>query len=110
MLYIFGDDYPTEDGTGVRDYIHVSDLARGDMKALDRFGGKAGFEVYNLGTGKGYSVLEIVKTFERVTGGRIPYEITERRSSDAAACCADQAKAVKQMNCLPEEKVADLSQ
>src|SRR5690625_6554169 len=77
-LYIFGDDYPTEDGTGVRDYIHVSDLARGRMKALDRFGGTAGFEVYNLGTGKGYSVLVIVKTFERVTGVRIHYDIRGR--------------------------------
>src|SRR5690625_3875572 len=107
-LYIFGDDYPTEDGTGVRDYIHVSDLARGHMKALDRFGGKAGFEVYNLGTGKGYSVLEIVKTFERVTGVRIPYEITERRSGDAAACFADPAKAEKELNWRAEKNLADM--
>lgn len=107
-LYIFGDDYPTEDGTGVRDYIHVSDLARGHMKALDRFGGKAGFEVYNLGTGKGYSVLEIVKTFERVTGVNIPYEITERRPGDAAACFADPAKAEKELNWRAEKSLADM--
>src|SRR5690625_7551007 len=78
------------------------------MKALDRFGGKAGFEVYNLGTGKGYSVLEIVKTFERVTGVNIPYEITERRPGDAAACFADPAKAEKELNWRAEKSLADM--
>ena len=96
-LYIFGDDYPTHDGTGIRDYIHVSDLASGHMKALDRFSDQTGFAVYNLGTGKGYSVLDIVKTFENVTGIPIPYEITQRRPGDAAACYADPSKAEKEL-------------
>lgn len=107
-LRIFGNDYPTHDGTGVRDYIHVSDLAVGHMKALDRFESQPGFEVYNLGTGKGYSVLDIVQTFEQVTGISIPYEITHRRSGDAAICFADPSKARKELHWRAERTLADM--
>ena len=92
-LRVFGDDYPTADGTGVRDYIHVVDLARGHVAACDYLMAHTGCEVFNLGTGRGYSVLELVKAFERVTGIAIPYEVTPRRPGDIAVCYADSAKA-----------------
>lgn len=88
-LAIFGDDYPTPDGTGVRDYIHVVDLALGHLRALDRLAKTPGLLSCNLGTGRGYSVLEMLKSFEMVTGRLVPYEIVERRSGDIAACWAD---------------------
>ena len=90
---VFGNDYPTVDGTGVRDYIHVVDLARGHVAALQKLEGKAGLNIYNLGTGKGYSVLEIIKNMEKAVGKKIPYEITERRAGDIASCYADSKKA-----------------
>ncbi len=92
-LNIFGDDYDTPDGTGVRDYIHVVDLAKGHVKALDYIFTDPGLEVINLGTGQGYSVLDMVKAFRKVTGKEIPYEIKPRRAGDIATCYADPAKA-----------------
>jgi len=90
---IFGNDYDTRDGTGVRDYIHVVDLARGHVAAVDYCAAHSGIEVFNLGTGCGYSVLEMVETFQRVNGVPVPYEITGRRAGDVAACYADASKA-----------------
>ncbi len=92
-LRVFGDDYKTPDGTGVRDYIHVVDLAKGHVNALNRANKMTGVESYNLGTGKGYSVLEIIKNFEKATGQKIKYEIVERRAGDIAECYADPSKA-----------------
>ncbi len=92
-LRVFGNDYPTVDGTGVRDYIHVVDLARGHVSALRGSGGKPGVHTYNLGTGKGFSVLEMVRAFEKVSGRDVPYEIVSRRPGDIAACYADASKA-----------------
>jgi len=94
-LYIFGDDYDTSDGTGVRDYIHVVDLAVGHIKALANIHGLSGVLTVNLGTGVGYSVLELVNEFERVTGNAIPYEIVDRRPGDVASCYADATYAKK---------------
>jgi UDP-glucose 4-epimerase len=96
-LRVFGNDYPTADGTGVRDYIHVMDLARGHVKALERILNSNGIEAYNLGTGKGYSVLEVIKAFEKVSGRNIPYQIVDRRSGDIAQCFADPSKAKNQL-------------
>ena len=96
-LYIFGSDYPTIDGTGVRDYIHVVDLAQGHIKALERVKLQTGVDVYNLGTGKGLSVLEMISSFEDVTGKRIPCVIGERRPGDIAVCFADTSKANREL-------------
>jgi UDP-glucose 4-epimerase len=96
-LSVFGDDYPTGDGTGVRDYIHVVDLALGHLKALEKMR-NPGVETYNLGTGKGYSVLELVAAFEKASGKKIPYKIAPRRSGDIASCYADPSKANKDLN------------
>ena len=95
QLGIFGDDYPTRDGTGVRDYIHVVDLAKGHVKAIDYSADHTGAEIVNLGTGTGYSVLEIVKAFERVNNIKIPYVIKPRRAGDIAECFANAEKAEK---------------
>ena len=92
-LGVFGNDYPTPDGTGVRDYIHVVDLALGHVKAIEKISTNPGLKVYNLGTGKGYSVLDIVKNFEKASGVKIPYEIKPRRAGDIAECYADASKA-----------------
>lgn len=97
-LGVFGDDYDTPDGTGVRDYIHVVDLAVGHVKALDKIKEKPGVLVYNLGTGNGYSVLEMVKAFEKACGKEIPYEIKARRPGDIATCYADPAKAERELH------------
>ncbi len=93
-LSVFGNDYPTHDGTGVRDYIHVVDLALGHLKALEKLGTKPGLVTYNLGTGQGYSVLDMVKAFEKACGKSIAYQIAPRRPGDIAACYAnpDHAK------------------
>ncbi|TPV38808.1 UDP-glucose 4-epimerase GalE [Bacillus dicomae] len=96
-LNIFGNDYPTKDGTGVRDYIHVVDLAKGHVKALEKVLETNGIEAYNLGTGKGYSVLEMVKAFEKVSGKKIPYKVIGRRPGDVAICFADVSKAKKEL-------------
>lgn len=90
-LHVFGDDYPTPDGTGLRDYIHVEDLARGHLAALNAF--SAGVMAVNLGTGRPYSVFEMVSAFERASGQPVPYEVVQRRSGDAAVCFADAQKA-----------------
>lgn len=92
-LGVFGDDYPTHDGTGVRDYIHVVDLAAGHVKALKKLEDRSGVTVFNLGTGVGYSVLDVVKAFEKACGRKIPYEIKPRRAGDIATCYADASKA-----------------
>lgn len=93
VLGVFGNDYDTVDGTGVRDYIHVVDLAKGHVKALKKIEDKSGVSVYNLGTGNGYSVLQVVKAFEKACGKTIPYTIKPRRPGDIATCYADAAKA-----------------
>ncbi|NVJ68692.1 MAG: UDP-glucose 4-epimerase GalE [Gammaproteobacteria bacterium] len=97
-LKVYGSDYPTEDGTGVRDYIHVVDLANGHLKAMDKLNSGCGLEIYNLGTGKGYSVLEIVKAFEKASGVSIPYKVVERRPGDIAECWADPQKAKSELD------------
>ena len=96
-LGVFGNDYDTPDGTGVRDYIHVVDLALGHVKALDKLNSDCGLEIYNLGTGKGYSVLDIVKNFEEATGAKVPYSIKPRRPGDIAECYASAKKAKKEL-------------
>lgn len=107
-LQVFGNDYPTKDGTGVRDYIHVVDLAKGHVKALEKILTSTGLETYNLGTGKGYSVLELIATFEKVSGIKIPYVITERRSGDVAEVYADPSKAREQLNWEAEKGIEDM--
>ena len=97
QLSIFGDDYPTPDGTGVRDYIHVVDLARGHLRALEKLRENPGVAVYNLGTGRGYSVLEMVAAFAQASGREIPYRITGRRAGDIAQCYADPALAKREL-------------
>ena len=92
-LNVFGDDYPTPDGTGVRDYIHVMDLAEGHAAALNFLSQTSGWHAINLGTGKGYSVLEMVQTFEKASGREVPYKVVARRAGDAAQCYANQQKA-----------------
>ena len=96
-LGVFGSDYPTVDGTGVRDYIHVVDLAQGHLKALDQVMQTTGVDAYNLGTGRGYSVLEVVKAFEHASGQRVPYRIRDRRPGDIAICYADASKAEREL-------------
>ena len=91
-LPVFGNDYPTPDGTGIRDYIHVVDLAVGHIKALDKLEANPGVVTYNLGTGKGYSVLDMVSAFEKASGKKVPYEIVNRRPGDVASCYADPSK------------------
>ncbi|MFU9138952.1 UDP-glucose 4-epimerase GalE [Erwinia tasmaniensis] len=95
---IFGGDYPTKDGTGERDYIHVMDLAEGHLKALDHIASISGYKAYNLGAGVGYSVLEMVKAFEKASGRTIPYQISPRRDGDLAAFWADASLADKELN------------
>lgn len=97
-LGVFGDDYDTPDGTGVRDYIHVADLALGHVKAIQKLKDKEGVKIYNLGTGNGYSVLEMVKAFEKASGKEIKYQIKPRRPGDIASCYADPSKAKKELN------------
>ncbi len=96
-LGVFGNDYDTPDGTGVRDYIHVVDLAVGHVKAVKKLEEKTGLRIYNLGTGHGYSVLDIVKNFEEATGVKIPYVIKERRAGDIATCYSDASKAKREL-------------
>ncbi|MDA2516863.1 GDP-mannose 4,6-dehydratase, partial [Bacillus cereus] len=96
-LSVFGNDYSTKDGTGARDYIHVVDLANGHVKALEKVLSTTGIDAYNLGTGVGYSVLEMVEAFEKVSGKKVPYKITERRPGDVAVCFADASKAKREL-------------
>lgn len=97
-LGVFGNDYDTSDGTGVRDYIHVVDLAIGHVKAIEKLKDKEGVSVYNLGTGNGYSVLEVVAAFEKACGKKIPYAIKPRRAGDIAQCYADASKAARELD------------
>lgn len=108
-LSIFGNDYNTPDGTGVRDYIHVVDLAKGHIKALEKLEKeKSGIYIYNLGTGKGYSVLDMVHAFEKTTGQKIKYKITERRAGDITTCYADATKAKEELNWVAEKTLEDM--
>ena len=107
-LNVFGNDYNTVDGTGVRDYIHVVDLAKGHVKALEKARKMVGAEAYNLGTGNGYSVLQIVKAFENATGVTIKYEITSRRPGDVAECYSDPSKALKELGWKAEKTLDDM--
>lgn len=108
ILNVFGNDYLTKDGTGVRDYIHVVDLAKGHIKALKRIHNENGLFVYNLGTGKGYSVLELVKTFESVNKVTVPYVIKPRREGDIDVCYADANKALKELGWKTEKTLEDM--
>ncbi|MGE8078376.1 UDP-glucose 4-epimerase GalE [Peribacillus loiseleuriae] len=107
-LEVFGSCYPTVDGTGVRDYIHVVDLAIGHLMALEKTFKSSGVHAYNLGTGQGYSVLELVSAFESVTGVRIPYRITNPRSGDAAICYADSTKAWKELGWKAKKGIEEM--
>jgi len=107
-LGVFGNDYDTHDGTGVRDYIHVVDLAIGHVKALKKMEEKGGVTIYNLGTGNGYSVLDIVKAFEKACGKEIPYVIKERRPGDIATCYADPAKAKAELGWVAERELDEM--
>lgn len=107
-LNIYGGDYNTKDGTGVRDYIHVVDLAQGHLKALDKVLKSTGIEIYNLGTGIGISVLEVVKAFEKVSGRKVPYIITGRRAGDIETCYADPGKAFKELGWKAERTLEDM--
>lgn len=107
-LNVFGNDYPTPDGTGVRDYIHVVDLAKGHVAALKYAKEHKGCEVFNLGTGHGYSVLDLVNTFERVNGVKIPYEVVGRRAGDIAVCYADTHKAESMLEWKAEKGIEDM--
>ena len=108
QLGVFGDDYDTPDGTGVRDYIHVVDLAVGHVKALKKIEEKAGLKIYNLGTGTGYSVLDLVKNFEAATGVKVPYAIKPRRAGDIAACYADAKLAREELGWTAERGIREM--
>lgn len=107
-LSVFGNDYDTPDGTGVRDYIHVVDLALGHIKTLAKLFTRPGLLIYNLGTGSGYSVLEMIKGFEAASNKKIPYKIVERRPGDIAACWADPAKAKKELGWKADKTLIDM--
>ena len=107
-LSIFGNDYDTHDGTGVRDYIHVVDLAKGHISTLNSIKDKKGLKIYNLGTGTGYSVLDLANSFEKVNGVKVPYKIVDRRPGDIASCYADASKAFNELNWKAELGVEDM--
>lgn len=107
-LNVFGNQYPTVDGTGVRDYIHVVDLANGHLKALEKISITTGIEAYNLGTGKGYSVLEMVAAFEKASKKRIPYKMIDARPGDAAICYADPLKAKLDLGWIAEKDIEEM--
>lgn len=110
FLSVFGSDYPTKDGTGVRDYIHVMDLSDGHIAALRKVGKKAGLHVYNLGTGNGSSVLEMVKAFEQASQKTIPYRLVERRPGDIAECWADPSKAINELEWKATRTLAEMTE
>ena len=109
FLSVFGNDYPTHDGTGVRDYIHVMDLADGHIAALKTLSGNAGLHIYNLGTGNGSSVLDMVKAFEAASGQPVPYKIVSRRPGDIAECWADPSKANQELNWKATRTLQDMT-
>ena len=104
-LSVFGNDYPTRDGTGIRDYIHVVDLAIGHVKAIEKLAQKPGLAIYNLGTGRGTSVLEMVRAFEKASGRKVPYVIKPRRPGDIAECWADPSKAAAELGWRAERDI-----
>ena len=108
FLSVYGNDYDTHDGTGVRDYIHVVDLARGHVAAVRYAVGNSGCEVFNLGTGTGYSVLDMVKAFVEANGVDVPYRIVERRPGDLATCYAEPAKSLEKLGWKAERNLVDL--
>ena len=108
QLSIFGNDYPTKDGTGVRDYIHVVDLADGHLKALDKLNTTKGVLIHNLGTGVGYSVLDLVKAFEEANGVTIPYKFAPRRPGDVTVCYADPTKAKTELGWEAKKSIVDM--
>ncbi|TCP95392.1 UDP-galactose 4-epimerase [Cricetibacter osteomyelitidis] len=108
QLSVFGSDYDTHDGTGVRDYIHVVDLAIGHLKALERHENDAGLHIYNLGTGQGYSVLDMVKAFEKVNNITIPYKLVDRRPGDIATCYSDPALAKTELGWTAQRNLDDM--
>lgn len=108
VLQVYGDDYQTHDGTGVRDYIHVVDLAQGHLAALERVVETTGVVAYNLGTGVGYSVLDVVKNFERATGQTIPYEVVDRRPGDVDICYADPTKAKVELGWVAKRGIEEM--
>lgn len=107
-VHVFGSDYPTVDGTGVRDYIHVVDLALGHLKAVEKKTGEQGVHIYNLGTGNGYSVLQVISAFEKACGKKLPYQIDPRRPGDIAECWADASKAAKELGWKAEREIAEM--
>ena len=107
-LSVFGDDYDTPDGTGVRDYIHVVDLALGHIKALEKVLGGTGLDIYNLGTGTGYSVLDVVKAFEKASGVKVNYKIVDRRPGDIATCYSDPSKALAELGWKAERGIEEM--
>lgn len=108
-LFVYGNDYATADGTGVRDYIHVVDLAKGHVNALEHLNSKPGLVVYNLGTGTGYSVLEMIAALEVASGRKIPYEITDKRAGDVAVCYADTSLAREKLNWQAQYDINDIA-
>ena len=108
VLSVYGNDYPTADGTGVRDYIHVVDLAKGHVKAIEKMNGNQGVFIYNLGTGHGVSVLELVHAFETVNQIKVPYKIVGRRAGDIAECYAGVEKAKNELDWIAEKTVEDM--
>ena len=107
-LGVFGDDYPTHDGTGVRDYIHVVDLAKWHVKALKKLAPGSGVSIYNLGTGNGYSVLDVLHAYEKACGKTLPYEIKPRRAGDIATCYCDASKARDELGWVAEKGIEDM--
>ena len=108
FVRVWGNDYPTPDGTGVRDYIHVCDLAIGHIKALEKLETKPGLVTYNLGTGRGYSVMEVIHAFEKACHHEIPFQIMERRPGDAAISYADPTKANNELNWYAQKTMEDM--
>ena len=108
ILSVFGNDYETKDGTGVRDYIHVVDLAKGHIKAIEKVSKKTGIDAYNIGTGEGYSVLDLISTFEKVNKVKVNYKIVDRRPGDIAACYADPTKALNELGWKAEKNIEDM--
>ncbi|HIT60084.1 MAG TPA: UDP-glucose 4-epimerase GalE [Candidatus Fimousia stercorigallinarum] len=107
-LGVFGDDYDTPDGTGVRDYIHVVDLAKGHVKAMKKLAPGSGVSIYNLGTGNGYSVLDVLHAYEKACGKTLPYEIKERRAGDIATCYCDASKAKEELGWVAEKGIEEM--
>lgn len=108
ILHVFGDDYPTHDGTGVRDYIHVVDLAKGHIAALRKISDSQILDIYNLGTGQGYSVLEMANTYAEINHVEVPYQIDARRPGDIPECYADTTKAERELNWKAEKSLTDM--